>query len=263
VSKDGRALVTEEALASGTGKGQRRRPGWHLALLLVAGAVTGMAWEAIRQHRRGEVGPTAASAPADGSRRPRPPERPGRPNRAVVAVLQAHQVRSAVGPGETGHRPPRDYSRALRPPPRWDGPHPESLDQLERTDAVVKRLQELETQDGEEWASFLDHRLRFLAQLDRCIGDKITSTGGVAVVMKFRVDPRTKIAEGVEAHAEQSTLREEDDQVFVDCLQKTHLGSQYQKSSLYDREDFYWATQISVPVHDDSWYPWLYGKTPR
>jgi hypothetical protein len=47
------------------------------------------------------------------------------------------------------------------------------------------------------------------------------------------------MAEATEVYPEQSSLREEDDEVFIECLQKVHAGSRYQKSPDYQSADFY------------------------
>lgn len=235
-----------------------------LAILVIAGAAASVGWEAYGRNPGTEAS-SASSADPSGGASPRSRSHGGtaKPDRAAVLRV-AHAVRQREQENASVHtRPQRDLTDALRPRRKWTGPRPESLDQLQRTPAVQQRLKQLEELEGEEWARFLDHRLRFLARLDRCIGDRISSAGGVAVSMRFRVDPATKVAHAAEAFAEQSTLSEEDDQVFLDCLQKTHAGTSYQKSPDYGDAEFHWSTTISVPVRDDSWYPWLQGPDAR
>jgi hypothetical protein len=239
--------------------------GWTvLAILIMAGAAAFVGWEAFGSNP-GTAASSASSATPSGGASPRSRSRGGMAKADRAAVLRmAHVVNhSEAENASVRTRPQRDLTDALRPRPKWTGPRPESLDQLQRTPAVQRRLKELEELEGEEWARFLDHRLRFLARLDQCIGDRISSAGGVSVTMRFRVDPVTKMATATEAFAEQSSLSEEDDEVFLACLQKTHAGSSYQKAPDYAEAEFHWSTTISVPVRDDSWYSWLQGPDAR
>jgi hypothetical protein len=184
----------------------------------------------------------------------------GRPvARSSKAVRPVHLVLAPRDAGYVEGARPRIDIEELQPKPPWPGPWPQNIDEIEKTPAVERRLNELRAFNGEEWERYLNYRLQTLANLHDCIGDQIESSGGVAVIFKFRVDPKTKVAEGTEAYAEESALDEGDDKILLDCLVKAHVGRTFRKSADYDKDVFYWATLINVPIHNDSWYRWLSG----
>lgn len=150
---------------------------------------------------------------------------------------------------------PDDFSFAehLKPTPEWTGPTPRSLADVPATPHTKAKLAQFRHQ------SALNHHLGLLARLNDCLGNSVTSRGGVFAEFWFNVNPTTREARPDRVAMLESSLSEDDDRIVIGCLEKAHAGSSFIFEPSWVEEnpgETTWVLRsvISVPVKNDRLY---------
>jgi hypothetical protein len=147
----------------------------------------------------------------------------------------------------------------MRAKPRWTGPLPRSVDDLPRTPAVLRRIQDAGGKDA------IQLKLDTMNETRECTSQSpALQPGAIGFQVEMRVDPRTGTVQGHDLVLLASILDERDDLHVLHCLNKVFskerpISPQHVRHlDLPAGETSYTIRgQIGIPVETDGFWPWI------
>jgi hypothetical protein len=148
----------------------------------------------------------------------------------------------------------------VRPDPHFGGPWPASLANVPITAELRRRLDKYQKDQPMPGDEYVNRMLELLARLRKCLDDAgVKGPGAVLTGLEYDIDQTTHLGRGSAVFVEASSLPENEDAPFYQCVVSAHLGYTMRFLDSYDLPGHVISGPITVPVTNDSFYRALFG----